>query len=132
MGSPELLTVSLCRGVWLCWAGWSCLPAPGTLLSWGGGIWGTLRLEGVHGGLKTAEWAHIAGSWPQVGRCAPVGVAGQVGSTHTHTHPPDGGSPCTGGHTSVQVRADPQWDKDRAAQRGVVAHTTAQHTGMGA
>lgn len=145
VGSPELLTVSLCRGVWLCWAGWSCLPAPGTLLSWGGGIWGTLWLEGVHGGLKTAEWAHIAGRWPQVGGQVCTSGCGCAGGKlcrfgthtqkHTHTHPPDGGSPCTGGHTPVQVRADPQWDKDRAAQqlpRGVVAHTTAQHTGMGA
>lgn len=88
MGSPELLTVSLCRGVWLCWAGWSCLPAPGTLLSWGGGIWGTLRLEGVHGGLKTAEWAHIAGSWPQVGGQVCTSGCGCAGGKHTPTHPP--------------------------------------------
>lgn len=79
MRSPELLTVSLCRGVWLCWAGRSCLSAPGTLLSWGGGIWGTLRVGDVHGGVKT--WVHIAGAGRRwVGRC----TCGK----HTHTPRP--------------------------------------------
>lgn len=49
VGSPEPLTVSLCHGVWLCWAGQSCLPAPGT--------------RGCENGRVGAHsW-----SWPQVG-----------------------------------------------------------------
>lgn len=74
---------SWCHGVWLCWAGWSSLPAPGSLLSCDGGIWGTLRVGGVHGGVKRAEWVPIAGAGRRwVGRCAPVGAAVHGGSTH--------------------------------------------------
>lgn len=54
MGSLEPLTASPCRGDGLCQAGQSCLPARGTLLSWSGGIWGSLRAGSVHGGVRTA------------------------------------------------------------------------------
>lgn len=112
---PELLMVSLCHGVWLCRAGQSCLTAPGTLLSWGGGIWGTLRVGGVHGDVKMAEWVHIAGAgcrW--VGRCTPVGAGGKL------THP-DGGSPGRSGHSSVHSPSEGQGQ----------GSSTSTATGMG-
>lgn len=109
--------------------GWMEQPAcPRLPAQLGWGDLGTLRAGGVHGGVKRAEWVHIAGAGRRwVGRCAAV----HGGSTYT---PPDRGSPCKSGHTPVQVCTDPQWDKDRAAQQpphGVVALTTAQLTGMG-
>lgn len=83
-----------------------------------------------NGRVGAHSWELATGGWAGVHQW--VWLCRWEAHTHTHTPTPDGGRPCTGGHTSVQVRADPQWDKDRAAQRGVVAHTTAQHTGMGA
>lgn len=142
-GEPAALgwVPGVCWGMRLWWRwglavlGWMELPAcsgHSAKLGWGdlGDPVARTCAWGLENGRVGAHsWQVATGGWAGVHQWV------RLCRWEAHTHTPDGGSPCTGGHTPVQVRADPQWDKDRAAQqlpRGVVAHTTAQHTGMGA